>query len=283
MAVPIVTAENFSYAYKGLPQKVLRNLSFSIEEFECVGIAGPSEAGKTTLCYALSSILSHYFGGGNVEGKIITSGLDALSAPFEVMLKRIGFLMQNSAVQLSGIKPTVFEEIAFSMENLGVERGEMIERSQRLMADVGISHLAERNPVTLSGGEIQRVALASILAIDPAILILDEPTSTLDREGVLGLCAILKKLKGKKTILLVEQRMEIFPGLIDNLLVLRAGEKIFHGKPEEFLGNSICFRERIGGPIWTETFYELEQQDQEHRRSLPYTYRQALSQLHSAR
>jgi len=279
MAHSLITVENLSYTYRGSSKKVLNDLNFSIEEFECCGIVGPSEAGKTTLCYAIASILGHYYQGGKTEGRIITAGLDSLSTPLEAMTKSVGLLMQNSAVYLTGIKPTVAEEIAFSMENFGIERSIVVERIHSLMTEMGISHLANRNPMTLSGGEMQRVALASVLALDPPILILDEPTSSLDHEGVRDLSLILRRLRGKKTILLVEQRIDVFPDLVDSLLVLRDGKKIYRGSAQNFFNSPVCFQEEIGGPTWTEIFYQLLNSGGKQATSLPYTYREALKQL----
>jgi energy-coupling factor transporter ATP-binding protein EcfA2 len=279
MANPIITVEDFSYSYRGTTKKVLDALSFSIEELECCGIIGPSEAGKTTLCYAIASVLPHYFSGGITEGQISTAGLDALSTHLDRVMKKVGLLIQNSGVFLSGIKPTVREEIAFSMENLGISRSEIVERLQSLTEELGIGHLAERDPMTLSGGEMQRVALASVLALDPEILVLDEPTSSLDREGVRDLYVILKKLKGKKTVLLVEQRMELLPGLVDSLLVLREGKKVYCGLPEPFFSSFDYPAEDIGGPIWTRVCYELATRAGRKSGTLPYAYRQALKEL----
>lgn len=279
MANPIITVEDFSYSYRGTTKKALDGLSFSIEELECCGIIGPSEAGKTTLCYAIASVLPHYFSGGITEGQISTAGLDALSLHLDRMMKKVGLLIQNSGVFLSGIKPTVREEIAFSMENLGISRSEIVERIQSLTEELGIGHLAERDPLTLSGGEMQRVALASVLALDPEILVLDEPTSSLDQEGVGDLNVILKKLKGRKTILLVEQRMELLPGLVDRLLVLREGKKVYHGLAEPFFSSFEHFEEDIGGPIWTRVCHEIATRAGRRTNTLPYTYRQALREL----
>jgi energy-coupling factor transporter ATP-binding protein EcfA2 len=283
MATPLITVENFSYAYKGSSKRVLDNLSFSIEEFECCGLVGPSEAGKTTLCYAIASILNHYFAGGKVEGRISTCGLDSLSTSLEAMTKHVGILMQNASVYLTGIKPRVYEEIAFSMENFGMKRSTIVQRVDSLMGEMGIAQLADRDPLTLSGGEMQRVALASVLALDPPILILDEPSSSLDREGVCDLSLILRNLKGKKTILLVEQRMEMLPGLVDKLLVLRNGKNVYRGKAENFFGSPDCFEQEVGGPIWTRVFHEVSSRSGKPAGSLPYTYRQTLRQLDRAR
>jgi energy-coupling factor transporter ATP-binding protein EcfA2 len=283
MAHPIIQVEGFSYSYKGSPKKALDRLSFSVDEFECCAILGPAEAGKTTLCYAISSVLPHYYSGGTVEGRISTAGLDPLSAPLEEMMKRVGFLIQTSTLYLTGIKPTVTEEIAFSMENIGVNRTEMIDRIQSIMSEIGIAHLSDRDPLTLSGGEIQRVALACVLSLDPEILVLDEPTSSLDHEGMRDLRLILRKLKGRKTILLVEQRMELLPGLVDRILVLRDGRIVYHGPPEPFFSDSKCIQEGVGAPIWTQPYLEYITRTGRQPGVSTFTYRQALQALRDIR
>ncbi|MGA9364581.1 MAG: ABC transporter ATP-binding protein [Bacteroidota bacterium] len=283
MAYPIITVEGFSFSYRESTKKALDQLSFSVDEFECCGIIGPAEAGKSTLCYAISSVLPHYFSGGKAEGRVSTAGLDALSTQLDLMMKKVGLLLQNSGVFLSGIKPTVREEIAFSMENLGISRSEIVDRIQSVMEELGIEHLAERDPSSLSGGETQRVALACVLALDPPILILDEPTSSLDQEGVRDLRLILNKLKGKKTILLVEQRMELLPGLVDSLLVLRKGKKVYRGHAERFFSSVESFEEDIGAPIWTQVCHQIATRRSRVTGTLPFTYRQALKALGTTR
>jgi energy-coupling factor transporter ATP-binding protein EcfA2 len=279
MAGSIISVEGFSYSYKGTKKKALDHVDFSVDEFECCAILGPAEAGKTTLCYAISSVLPHYFSGGVVEGRISTAGLDSIAAPLEEMMKRVGFLIQNSSFYLTGIKPTVMEEIAFSMENVGAKRTEIIDRVQVVMSDLGIDHLAHRDPLTLSGGETQRVALACVLALDPEILILDEPTSSLDQEGMRDLRFILKKLKETKTILLVEQRMELLPGLADRILVLSNGRSVYHGTPEPFFSDLNCMSEGVGAPIWTEAYLGYIVQNDKQVNMPAFTYRQALRAL----
>jgi energy-coupling factor transporter ATP-binding protein EcfA2 len=279
MAGSIISVEDLSYSYKGTTKKALDHVNFSVDEFECCAILGPAEAGKTTLCHAISSVLPHYFSGGVMEGRIFTAGLDSISAPLEEMMKRVGFLTQNSSFYLTGIKPTVTEEIAFSMENIGVKRTEIVDRVQTVMSELGIDHLANRDPVMLSGGETQRVALACVLALNPEILILDEPTSSLDQKGTRDLRLILNKLKGKKTILLVEQRMELLPGLADRILVLRDGRTVYHGSPELFFSSSNCMDNGVGAPIWTEAYLGYAAQSDKQVNMPAFTYRQALKAL----
>jgi energy-coupling factor transporter ATP-binding protein EcfA2 len=279
MARPLINVEDFSYTYRGSAKKALDTVNFSVEEFECCGIIGPSEAGKTTLCYAIASILNHYFSGGRTQGRIFTKGLDALSTPLEVMTRHVAFLLQNPILYLTGVKPTVVEEVAFSMENFGIDRAAILARTSSLLQEMGVSYLAERDPRTLSGGEIQRVALASVLALDPPILILDEPTSSLDHEGIRDLSLILKKLKRKKTILLVENRIEMLLGLVDSILVLRDGKLLFRGKAELFFENPVSVEEQIGAPVWTEVYYQVRKGVREHDQTLPVSYRDTVRRL----
>jgi energy-coupling factor transporter ATP-binding protein EcfA2 len=279
MAGSIISVQDFSYSYKGTTKRALDHVNLSVDEFECCAILGPAEAGKTTLCHAISSVLSHYFSGGVVEGRISTAGLDSITTPLEEMMKRVGFLIQNSTVYLTGIKPTVTEEIAFSMENIAVKRIEIIDRVQTVMSELGIDHLAHRDPMTLSGGETQRVALACVLSLDPQILILDEPTSSLDQEGIRDLRLVLKRLKGNKTILLIDQRMELLPGLADRILVLRDGKSLYHGFPEPFFSDPNCMDQGVGAPIWTEVYLGYVAQSEKQVNMPAFTYRQALKAL----
>ncbi len=279
MASALIKVENFSYRYKGSQKYALANLSFAVEEFECCGIIGPSEAGKTTLALALSAVLPHYFSGGWKEGNVVVDGSDAFTTPLEKMTRKVGFLPQNSNIYLTGIKPTVREEIAFSMENLGFDRGLMVQRVEDLMREVGISHLADRDPLELSGGETQRLTLACVLALDPPVLILDEPTLSLDPEGIRALSALLRRLKGRKTLLIVEQHHEIFPRLVDSILVMDQGRKVYRGSPREFFAGGFSFEREVGAPVWTELYYELSRRAGRSLASFPYTYREALGKL----
>lgn len=276
MARTIITAEHLSYAYKGTIDKALKDISFTIEENECCAIVGPSEAGKTTLCYAIASILPQYFTGGHSEGKLFTNGYDATTSSFEHIIRTVGLLMQNSFAQISGIKPTVFEEVAFTLENHGIEREKMFAKTESILHQLGITHLAQRNPMTLSGGEMQRMALASILVLDPPILILDEPTSALDPQGVQEVAAILKKLKGKKTILLVEHRMELLSAIADAIIVLKEGEMLFKGKYFKAFETPRLIEENIGVPFWTMLYYEWRKTFSKTVDRLPFHYAQTL-------
>jgi len=279
VATPLIKIENFSYRYRASRRNALTNLSYSVDEFECCGIIGPAEAGKTTLCYALSAILPHYFSGGVKQGTVSVDGMDTFSISFEAMARKVGFLPQNSNIYLTGIKPTVREEIAFSMENRGFDRALMTKRIEMVMEEMKISHLAERNPLELSGGETQRVALASVLALDPPILILDEPTASLDPEGTRALSVLLRKLKGRKTLLLVEQRHEILPGLVDSILVLDQGMSVYSGDPKGFFTSGFSIEQEVGAPRWAEFYYELSRCLGRECSALPYTYRETLKKL----
>ena len=160
----------------------MKDISFEAEVGDLIALIGANGAGKSTLCYALAGFIPHMFS-GDMQGCVLVDGLDTRAHSLSQMAGRVGMVMQNPTNQLSGVRSSVYEEVAFGLENLGVPREEMPLRITRALRMVGIQDLAARSPYTLSGGEQQRLALASILIMEPGLLVLDEPTAMLDPEG----------------------------------------------------------------------------------------------------
>lgn len=279
MAIPIINCENFSYTYKGTSKKALKQISFAIYEGECCAVIGPSEAGKTTLCYAISSIIPNVFKGGVMEGRLMVCGKDIVTTPLIEITKKVGILLQNFYAHISGIRPTVFEEIAFGLQNKGILPAKIKETVWKVMEELNILHLSDRTPFSLSGGEIQRVAIASILALDPAILVFDEPTAQLDPEGTKDFLNIIKTLKRKKTIVLVENKLELLSVVADKIIALRDGVVLFSGSPMEVFPNPLLVEEDIGSPIWTCLVYEINKRGGKKSIRLPWSYLEALRSL----
>lgn len=268
-----IVAAGFSYTYRGSTRKALEEVTFAVEEGECCAIVGPAEAGKSTLCYAIASVIPRFIKGGSAEGSILIHGRDLSLAPLEDLIRQVGVVHQNPFIQISGIKPTVREEVALALENLGVPRQEMLENVEATLAQLDIAHLAQRDPLTLSGGEMQKVALASTLVLDPAILILDEPTSQLDPGSIGELVKLLRQLKAKKTLLLVEHKMEILPALADKVVALAGGRVLLAGAAAAVFSSGECIEAKIGAPLWTLLAYRVANQQ---RQKLPWSYRDAL-------
>ena len=171
---PAVSCDNLVFSYPGSELPALAGVSLELRVGEYVGVVGPNGGGKSTLLRLINGLL--HTDSGNVR----VGGLDPASEPYLVR-RRVGMLFQNPENGL--VAPFVEDDVAFGLENLGVERTEMRRRVREAIRAVGLEGYERREPHTLSGGEKQRVALAGLLALDPEVLLLDEPTSMLDLAG----------------------------------------------------------------------------------------------------
>jgi energy-coupling factor transporter ATP-binding protein EcfA2 len=231
----IIDLEGISYTYPGSTEPVLKDLSLQVEAGQLVAVIGPNEAGKSTLAYLLAGFVPHFFN-GSLKGKAEVCGLDVPRAELSEIVTHAGLVFQNPFSQISGAKFSVYEEIAFGLENLGVAREEMAPRLRRAMELTGIEDLADRSPFSLSGGQLQRVALASILVMDPELLILDEPTSQLDPIGSREVFSVVRDLSRQgHTIVLVEHKLEWVAAFADRVILLDGGKIVLDGAPEEVL------------------------------------------------
>ena len=230
-----VELRNVSYAYPLTEEKALRNISVSFEAGKLYGIIGPNGSGKTTLCNLVRG-LAPYFYRGELEGECRINGRLLKDIDFDELSVEVGFIFQNPFTQISGVKETVFEEIAMGLENLGVSREDMIRRTVQIIRDLGIEDIMDKNPNALSGGQKQRVAFASIIVMEPPIIVIDEPTSQLDPHGTDMIFEIIYKMKERgKTILLVEHKVDLLADYADEILVLNKGELVAHGPTREIL------------------------------------------------
>ena len=201
-----------------------------------LGIVGCSGAGKSTLCAALAGLVPHFFG-GQMEGRVLVDGLDTRQVPVADLTAEVGLVLQNPFTQLTGVKETVEGEVAFGLENRGVPRTEMRRMVAETLERLGLAPLRDRHPFTLSGGQMQRVALASVLVMRPRILVCDEPTSQLDPQGVRDVMGLLADLhRGGTTIVLVEHRTSLLAEMATRVLLLADGQVLADGSPREVLG-----------------------------------------------
>jgi energy-coupling factor transporter ATPase len=228
-----VSCEGLTFSYPGSERAALANVSFGLRPGEYVGVVGPNGGGKSTLVRLLNGLLRAD------AGRIRVSGHDPATDPFEVR-KRLGVLFQNPENGL--VAPFVEDDVAFGLENLGVPRGEMRERVARAIRAVGLEGYERREPHTLSGGEKQRVALAGLLAVEPGILVLDEPTSMLDAAGRREVLERLEALRADKTVLHVTHHLEELLNA-DRILVLNGGKLLADEPPERLLSDPELLRE----------------------------------------
>lgn len=227
--------ENLSFAYFGASDYAVKNISLEIAKGDFVGILGPSRAGKTTLCLALTGLIPHDIV-GDMEGRVWLNGIDTLSMPVHELSKNYGFVFDNPEYQFS--QATVEEEIALGLENRGVEPDKMRELIDDVLHTVGLDGYQKRSPFELSGGQQQRLAIATMLVSKPSILILDEPTSFLDPKGKVEVYEALKKLnKEGLTIILVDHEVELMAQAAKRIIVMNKGELIMQGSPAEVFQN----------------------------------------------
>lgn len=250
--------KNISYKYPLEDRKVLNNINLNIEKGEFWAVIGKNGSGKTTLCNILRRFIPDFYK-GELTGEIKVGSRSLKDLTQEEIVQKIGFVFQNPFTQISGVKDTVFDEVAYGLENLGIRREEIIERVKKTLELLEIGHLREKNPYELSGGQKQRVALASVIVMEPEILVIDEPTSQLDPKGTEDIFRIIDIMaKQGKTIILVEHKMELVAEYAENIAVLDEGEIILSGKAEDILNNRILLEKGIGMTQYSILAYELQ-------------------------
>ena len=263
--------ENVSYKYPLEEKQALKNINIEIKKGEFWSVIGKNGSGKTTFCNMLRRFVPDFYK-GELTGKITLEDKELKDYSQKELVQKIGFVFQNPFTQISGVKDTVFEEIAYGLENLGLDKEEIISRVEKILKLLEIEKLRDRNPYDLSGGQKQRVALASIIAMDPDILVIDEPTSQLDPKGTEDIFKIINLMANEgKTIILVEHKLELIAEYAQNILVLDEGEIILSGKAEEVLNNKILLEKEIGMTQYSILAYELEKSGKVEFEEIPIT------------
>ena len=263
--------ENVNYKYPLEDKQALKNINIEIKKGEFWAVIGKNGSGKTTLCSILRRFVPDFYK-GELTGKITLEGKELKEYSQKEIVQKIGFVFQNPFTQISGVKDTVFEEIAYGLENLGLEREVIISEVEKILKLLEIEKLRDRNPYDLSGGQKQRVALASIIAMDPDILVIDEPTSQLDPKGTEDIFKIINLMANEgKTIILVEHKLELIAEYAENILVLDEGEIILSGKANEVLNNKILLEKEIGMTQYSMLAYELEKSGKVELKEIPIT------------
>jgi energy-coupling factor transporter ATP-binding protein EcfA2 len=216
----LAAVDSLSFAYPGgLP--VVRDVSLELHAGEVVALLGPSGSGKSTLLRALAGLVPH-FHGGHFSGRVEIAGLDTRVHGPAAIAGFVAFVFQDPEDQI--VMTRVENEVAFGLENLGVEPGQIWSRAERALREVGAVHLTGRRTVELSGGELQRVCLASALALEPLLLLLDEPTSQLDADGARAFLAAVQDVGC--AVVLCEQRVERALEFADRVLLMEEGRLV---------------------------------------------------------
>jgi energy-coupling factor transporter ATPase len=264
----IIDTKNLTYTYPGGTKPSIRDVSIKIEKGEFTLITGPSGCGKTTLCRCFNGLIPHFYQ-GEITGEITISGLKVSENPIQELAKHVGLVFQDPENQLFAL--SVEKDVAFGMENLGVPRGEMRKRVDWALKLAGIYDLRERPPHELSGGQQQRAAIASVLAMQPEVIVLDEPTSFLDPLGAKKIFEVIYELNKTLgiTIILVEHRLDLTAKYANHIFILNEGKIVLDGGPREILGSEETRLIGVGVPKATQLYYILKKDGAKLGRTVP--------------
>jgi len=253
----VIETRNVTYTYPGAPKPSIADVSIDIEKGEFTLITGPSGCGKTTLCRCFNGLIPHFYQ-GEMKGETVVSGLNVSEHPIYELAKHVGLVFQNPENQLFAL--SVEKDVAFGLENLGVPREEMRQRVDEALNLTEIYDLRERAPSELSGGQQQRVAIASVLAMQPEVLVLDEPTSFLDPLSAKKIFEVIRELNRKLgiTVVLVEHRLDLTARYADHIIVMDEGKVVLDGDPHEILCSEEARLIGIGIPKATRLYQILK-------------------------
>ncbi len=272
----IVALNNVSYKYPLTEKPALQDVSLQVQEGEFVAVVGPNGAGKSTLCYTVAGFVPHFFK-GELTGSVNVDNRELQTSTLNDWVLTVGLAFQNPFNQISGAKYTVFEELAFGLENIGIPRDEMIRRVNEAMEMTGIADLADRSPYSLSGGQQQRVALTSILVMQPKVLVLDEPTSQMDPIGTREVFGVVRTMAERgMTVIMAEHKVEWIARFADRVVALHEGQVLLEGKPSEVLTSDLLPKNGFGISRYTSVARKAREQGLWRKETLPVTLEEAV-------
>ena len=241
----IIKIENLSVQYLEQEDKALDGISLEVNEGEFVAILGAHGAGKTTLCLSINGIVPNMIN-ADMFGKIEVAGEVPPKIPVRELANKVGSVFDNPEFQMSQL--TVFEEVALGLQNLGVEKDTIIENITRSLELVGLAGFEERSPFEISGGQQQRLAMASALSMKPQILVLDEPTSNLDPIGKEEVFTVTRKMNQEEglTVIIAEHEVEVIAEYADKVILLEEGKITQMGTPEELFPSIVNIQSNVG-------------------------------------
>ncbi len=257
MSEPIAIVKDVSYKYPRSTDFVLKDISLEVNQGEFLGIVGPTGAGKSTLCLALNGIVPQFYG-GRFFGSVHTAGLDTLEHSISTLANHVGQVFEDPETQL--ISTSVENEIAFALENLKFPREEIIARIPKVLAAVRLEGTEEKHPHELSGGQKQRLAIAAAIAVQPSLLILDEPTSQLDPVGAEEVFRTAYELNQElgMTIVMASHSAEEMAEYTDRVALLSEGELVALGPPDDIYADiEKLIEHEVRPPQVARTFYYI--------------------------
>ena len=238
----MIRFKDVSFRYSKDQNYVLQDISFNVKKGEFLGMSGPSGSGKSTLCLMMNGIIPKTIQ-GEFSGEVYIDGENIAEKEIYEISEKLGLILQNPESQLFSM--TVEEELAFGPENLGIKREEIEDRISWALRLVSMERFREAFPHQLSGGEKQKIAIASLLTMKPEILVLDEPTSNLDPKSRIEIFKIVQKLNRKGMTVVVVEHETNFISTADNILILNEGRIVRYGTPKKIFREA-DFLKKIG-------------------------------------
>ena len=233
----MIQIRDFSFTYKDETKPALQEIRLSVPEGGFLGVIGPAGAGKTTLARAITGMVPHHYP-GDFYGSVTVNGMDTVDTSILDLSRLVGMVFQDVDSQI--ISPLVEDEILYGLENFGIPREEIPGRMEEALQKVGIANLRERSVTSLSGGQRQKVAIASIIALRPRILVMDEPTGELDPCSSRQIFSLLKELNEEQgiTVVVIEQKIMLLCEFARELAVLNEGRIVRQGATRDVLAHA---------------------------------------------
>jgi len=273
----LIKFKNFHFRYKGNDEYALNNINLDIESNKFVLLAGETGSGKTSLIRCMNGLIPQFYA-GYYKGYAEISGKNTIETTISELSSEVGIVFQNPENQL--IAMNVEHEIAFGLENLGVPREIMGKKIKDVVDITEIESILDKAPFEISGGEQQRVAIASILVLEPKVVVLDEPTANLDPLFARKILTLLKKIQVEKklTVIISEHRMDLLLPLVDDIILMKEGEIIVHDVKDKIINSPVFENLNINKQKIYTIFNELKKRNQFHR-NIPVSIQDAVNSL----
>lgn len=257
----LIEFQNFCFRYDHSEDFVLKDININIDSGKFILMCGITGSGKTSLVRAMNGLIPQFYH-GEIKGDVLVKGKNTKNVPTSTLSRDVGLVFQNPENQL--IAMNVEREIAFGPENIGVPWDEMDSRIKECIKITDIEHLRKKAPFEISGGEQQRVAIASILALQPEIIIFDEPTSLLDPKSAIQILNLLKKILLEKkisTIIVIEHRLDIVLPLADEIILVDKGRILEQGEAHNVINGENFLNSGVNIPKCVSVFQQLMKQN----------------------
>jgi len=256
---PIIELKNVSFKYSGEKREVLRNVNLSIWRGEYIIVAGPSGCGKTTLARVMTGLIPHFYN-GNLSGSIYVYGRDTREMTVRDITKVVGYVSQNPEDQI--LLDTVIMDVSLRLQYSGLAKEAIIDKVYEVTDKLGISHLLYRNVNSLSGGELQKVAIAGILISKPEVIILDEPTAYLSPKSVIELMYLIDDLirKFNLTVIIIDHKLDLILRKNARVIIMYNGEVILDSNVIDALKEPLDEKYGINIPTLTRLAHILKKQ-----------------------